>query len=807
MWSCGHRIELIPCSIVGHIFRQKNPSRFPGTDATTVLFFNRKRVVETWMNSPYKEIFYATTPHLIKKEFGDVSARLALRKRLKCKSFRWYQETMVPNLFPPLPSNLKDRVQIIVKESDQCIFMKKPKPEAHECPCTLELDDCSKTPNPSTSFYHTTKGELRGVDWPRLKWCLMLDQSGKVLMDTCFIRTDDPEHASKKLKNQQWEVIKSGNLKHIGTGKCITVDINSKDLPPVWTMTSCDASSAFTFRSVSNGKMSGVARIGRFAVGQEQTRQQQEEDDNDGEDDDSNDTIAEVEEEDIEEKVTIMRTISVVLPCAGEKRLMVKTVESIFEATPKNVLKEIIVVDDGSSPPIETYWDKTSSMTSKVRFLRHETTEGLMHARTTGANSALGDVIALLDCHVKPGEGWHIDILKEINENYKRVAVPVITSLDVDTWTEINRPAVGSGMSACYFTFDAEFKWANNRFYKENDGEKPWVPMMSGGLLAMSKRWWDELGGYDPMMQGWGGENIDQSLRIWQCGGEIVSVRNSFIAHMFRDGTKKTQVNYHSVGSPTKNKWRSVDGWLGPFKQAVLKYPDFARFRRAKEDLSWYNEIQKRLKCKPFSWYIDRFSDIYMKSGVLPRFVFSLESIEYPGFCLTAQGFKLGHAKVADGKISIEKCDMQTQMQTWGHANREHIAADNTLDEEETFHSLRLYQSDQSVRYKGDTFDTSVSVIDGSDVAQTAQWRKTNDNSQYEEGRIVLQGYDKCLGVQTLPSGKLKLQAKPCLETVEHSVPVPLRNTLPLWKKRNKLKSLERKIYEREKRKRAKITP
>merc|ERR1712166_30164 len=98
-------------------------------------------------------------------------------------------------------------------------------------------------------------------------------------------------------------------------------------------------------------------------------------------------------------------------------------------------------------------------------------------------------------------------------------------------------------------------------------------------------------------------------------------------------------------------------------------------------------------------------------------------------------------------------------------------------------------------------FDTSVSVIDGSDVAQTAQWRKTNDNSQYEEGRIVLQGYDKCLGVQTLPSGKLKLQAKPCLETVEHSVPVPLRNTLPLWKKRNKLKSLERKIYEREKRK------
>ena len=39
---------------------------------------------------------------------------------------------------------------------------------------------------------------------------------------------------------------------------------------------------------------------------------------------------------------------------------------------------------------------------------------------------------------------------------------------------------------------------------------------------------------------------------------------------------------------------------------------------------------------------------------------------------------------------------MQTQMQTWGHANREHIAADNTFDEEETFHSLRLYQNSRS---------------------------------------------------------------------------------------------------------------
>ena len=63
---------------------------------------------------------------------------------------------------------------------------------------------------------------------------------------------------------------------------------------------------------------------------------------------------------------------------------------------------------------------------------------------------------------------------------------------------------------------------------------------MSGGLLAMSRRWWKETGGYDDAMRGWGGENIDQSLRIWRCGGEIVSATRSYVAHMRRAVWKPT---------------------------------------------------------------------------------------------------------------------------------------------------------------------------------------------------------------------------------------------------------------------------
>ena len=114
------------------------------------------------------------------------------------------------------------------------------------------------------------------------------------------------------------------------------------------------------------------------------------------------------------------------------------------------------VVDDGSDPPQKSFWSNTSPYNPKIKFLRHETTKGLMRARETGADIAQGDVVALLDCHVAPQLGWHVEILKEINENYKRVTVPVITSLNVDTWKEISRPATGAGMSACYLTFDGE---------------------------------------------------------------------------------------------------------------------------------------------------------------------------------------------------------------------------------------------------------------------------------------------------------------------------------------------------------------
>lgn len=41
------------------------------------------------------------------------------------------------------------------------------------------------------------------------------------------------------------------------------------------------------------------------------------------------------------------------------------------------------------------------------------------------------------------------------------------------------------------------------------------------------------LGKYDPGMLEWGGENLEQSMRLWMCGGEIIVDRRSQIGHIF----------------------------------------------------------------------------------------------------------------------------------------------------------------------------------------------------------------------------------------------------------------------------------
>lgn len=98
-WMCGGKLEIVPCSRVGHVFRATQPYKFPKGNVLTFLH-NNVRIAEVWMDE-YKIHFYNVFPKLRKADAGDISSRVEKRRQMNCRSFQWYLNNIYPELNVP----------------------------------------------------------------------------------------------------------------------------------------------------------------------------------------------------------------------------------------------------------------------------------------------------------------------------------------------------------------------------------------------------------------------------------------------------------------------------------------------------------------------------------------------------------------------------------------------------------------------------------------------------------------------------------------------------------------------------------
>lgn len=96
---CGGSLLVVPCSHVCHVYRKNTPYTYPG-GTEKVIYRNNKRLINVWTDE-YQTYFNKIRLELYNVDAGDVSSRLELKKKLKCKSFKWYLENIYPEA--PIP--------------------------------------------------------------------------------------------------------------------------------------------------------------------------------------------------------------------------------------------------------------------------------------------------------------------------------------------------------------------------------------------------------------------------------------------------------------------------------------------------------------------------------------------------------------------------------------------------------------------------------------------------------------------------------------------------------------------------------
>jgi len=86
-WRCGGRIDIVPCSRVGHMFRDSVHQ--PYTVKVQQIVKNYARLAHIWTDR-HINAFWKVKPEAKRMEVGDLRNLSTQRERLRCKNMDWY---------------------------------------------------------------------------------------------------------------------------------------------------------------------------------------------------------------------------------------------------------------------------------------------------------------------------------------------------------------------------------------------------------------------------------------------------------------------------------------------------------------------------------------------------------------------------------------------------------------------------------------------------------------------------------------------------------------------------------------------
>ncbi|MGN7179001.1 glycosyltransferase [Cytobacillus sp. SAFR-174] len=205
--------------------------------------------------------------------------------------------------------------------------------------------------------------------------------------------------------------------------------------------------------------------------------------------------------------------VSIIFPVKNEGANVKSTLDSLFSVkTP--IPFEAIVVDDASTDGcckfIDTYKHKVK--------LIHTKGIGAARARNLGAEHAKGKYLAFCDAHLEFEHYWLDGLILPLEKGRTDAVAPAIAAIGDSNF-------IGYGMS---LSRNLRIKWNKK---KRGLFDTAIIP---GGCFIITKKVFNEIGGFEKGFKTWGHEDVELSIRLWLFGYRCSVLPEVRILHLFR---------------------------------------------------------------------------------------------------------------------------------------------------------------------------------------------------------------------------------------------------------------------------------
>ncbi|EDV26795.1 uncharacterized protein TRIADDRAFT_22565 [Trichoplax adhaerens] len=344
---------------------------------------------------------------------------------------------------------------------------------------------------------------------------------------------------------------------------------------------------------------------------------------------------------------------------------LMRTVHSVLDRSPPDLLHEVILVDDSSDElhqPLEEYVRQLD----KVRLHRNSQREGLIRARLRGLEQTSAPIVTFLDAHCEVTIGWLEPLLNRIHQDRTTVVCPEIDSIDLNNFAYKYGP---SGVLRGTFNWDLSFKWSiaptSERLRRTSATDPMRSPTMAGGLFAIDREYFLELGTYDRGLEIWGAENMELSFKVWQCGGKLEIIPCSHVGHVFREVQPyDTSVSLHSIAN--KNYQRVAEVWMDDYKKFFYQRHPYLT-DQSFGDISENLKLRQRLKCRSFRWYLQNvFTDVILPNET----AIATGKVRNPisNMCLDTFG------RTSNTFLGLSPCNIQRDTMLFAYTSRKEIS-------------------------------------------------------------------------------------------------------------------------------------